>query len=51
MSKFFTAHKIYENVTQIGGLGGELCYLIEGEERVLLIDGLTGIGSLKAFVR
>ena len=51
MSKFFTAHKIYENVTQIGGLGGELCYLIEGEERALLIDGLTGIGSLKAFVR
>lgn len=51
MSKFFTANKIFENVTQIGGLGGELCYLIEGGERALLIDGLSGVGSLKAFVR
>ncbi len=32
-------------------MGGELCYLIEGDERALLIDGLTGVGSLKAFVR
>ena len=32
-------------------MGGELCYLIEGNERALLIDGLTGVGSLKAFVR
>lgn len=51
MSKFFTAHKIFENVTQIAGLGGELCYLVEGKERALLIDGLCGVGSLKAFVR
>ena len=51
MSKFFTSRKIFDNVTQIGGLGGELCYLIEGSEKALLIDGLTGIGSLKAFVR
>lgn len=51
MSKFFTANKIFENVTQIGGLGGELCYLIEGSEKALLIDGLAGVGSLKAFVR
>lgn len=51
MSKFFTANKIFENVTQIIGLAGEQCYLIEGTEKALLIDGLTGIGSLKAFVR
>ncbi len=51
MSKFFTANKIFENVTQIGGLGGELCYLIEGGERAMLIDGLAGVGSLRAFVR
>ena len=51
MSKFFTANRIFENVTQIGGLGGELCYLVEGGERALLIDGLSGVGSLKAFVR
>ena len=51
MSKVFTANRIFENVTQIGGLGGELCYLVEGGERALLIDGLSGVGSLKAFVR
>ena len=32
-------------------MGGELCYLVEGDSAALLIDGLTGIGSLKAFVR
>lgn len=51
MSKFFTARRIFENVTQIEGLGRELCYLVEGNDRALLIDGLTGVGSLKAFVR
>lgn len=50
-SKFFKAQKLFDNVTVIGGLGGELCYLIEGTQRALLIDGLTGVGSLKAFVR
>ena len=43
--------KIYPNVTRIAGMGGELCYLVEGSERALLIDGLSGVGSLRAFVR
>lgn len=50
-SKFFRAEKIYDNVTRIAGLGGEQCYLVEGSEKALLIDGLAGVGSLKAFVR
>ncbi len=50
-SKFFRADKIYDNVTRIAGLGGEQCYLVEGSEKALLIDGLAGVGSLKAFVR
>ena len=50
-SKFFRAKKIYDNVTLIAGLGGEQSYLIEGSEKALLIDGLAGVGSLKAFVR
>lgn len=50
-NKFFTAEKIYPNVTRIAGMGGELCYLVEGNERALLIDGLSGVGSLRAFVR
>lgn len=50
-SKFFKSKKIFDNVTLIAGLAGEQCYLIEGTEKALLIDTLTGIGSLKAFVR
>lgn len=50
-NKFFTAYKLYDGVALIAGLGGENCYLVEGSERALLIDGLTGVGSLKAFVR
>ena len=50
-NKFFKAWRITERVTRITGLAMECCYLIEGEERALLIDGLTGVGSLRAFVR
>lgn len=50
-SKFFQSKKIYDNVTLIQGLGGVQCYLVEGQERALLIDGLTGVGSLRAYVR
>ena len=50
-SKFFTATRVDDRTTLITGLGGENCYLLEGDERSLLIDGLTGVGSLKAFVR
>ena len=50
-NKFFVADKLLDGVTRITGLAGELCYLIEGTERTLLIDGLSGVGSLRAFVR
>jgi glyoxylase-like metal-dependent hydrolase (beta-lactamase superfamily II) len=50
-SRFFTSEKIMDNVTMIAGLAGELCYLVEGREKALLVDGLSGAGSLKAFVR
>lgn len=50
-NKFFSTDKLSDSVTCIHGMGGELCYLIEGDERALLIDGLTGVGSLRAFVR
>ena len=50
-SKFFKAEKMFDHVTAIAGLAGELCYLVEGREKALLIDALTGVGSLKAFVR
>ena len=50
-SKFFKSRRILDRVTLISGLAGEQCYLIEGSEKALLIDALSGIGSLKAFVR
>ena len=50
-TKFFHSRKIDDGLTQIAGLAGEKAYLVEGENYALLIDGLTGVGSLKAFVR
>lgn len=49
-NKFFKAVKVFDNVTRIEGLGGVNAYLIEGKDRALLIDGLTGTGSLKKYV-
>lgn len=51
ISKFFKAFRICDGVIRIVGMAGETCYLVEGTERALLIDGLSGVGSLKAFVR
>lgn len=50
-NKFFTAERVTPTAIRISGMGGEKCYLVEGSERALLIDGLCGVGSLKAFVR
>ncbi len=50
-SKFFTARPIAPGVRQIVGMGMEYCYLIEGNERALLVDTLCGVGNLKAYCR
>ena len=50
-NKFFISYTINDHIEQILGQGGELAYLIKGENRAVLIDGLEGAGSLKAFVR
>ena len=50
-NKFFTAEMRNDHMWQITGLAQERCYLVEGKERALLIDGLSGVGSLRAFVR
>jgi glyoxylase-like metal-dependent hydrolase (beta-lactamase superfamily II) len=50
-SKFFTAKKIDGKTTVISGLAMELCYLVEGTEKALLIDSLSGAGNLKSFIR
>ena len=49
-SKFFKARKIYDNVTLITGLGGEQAFLLEGSEKALLIDGLSGVEIGRAHV-
>ncbi|MBR2989972.1 MAG: MBL fold metallo-hydrolase [Solobacterium sp.] len=49
-NEFFEAIEVRDRIWQILGQGGELCYLVEGKERAVLIDGLTGAGSLKAFI-
>lgn len=50
-NKFFTAYKAAEGVTRIVGMAMECCYLVEGKNGALLIDGLTGVGTLMPFVR
>lgn len=48
---FFKAERIDEHTVCITGPGHVNCYLIEGNNRAVLIDGLAGAGSLRAFVR
>jgi glyoxylase-like metal-dependent hydrolase (beta-lactamase superfamily II) len=50
-SKFFSTKEIAPRTTAIIGLGNELCYLVEGNTRALLIDSLIGVGNLRAFCR
>ena len=47
-NKFFSAKRVTGTAIKIAGMGGENCYLVEGSERALLIDGLCGVGSLTA---
>lgn len=51
INKFFETSQVCDGVTRIIGMAGEMCYLVEGTKKALLIDGLTGVGSLKAFIR
>ncbi|MDR2835427.1 MAG: MBL fold metallo-hydrolase [Bacteroidales bacterium] len=50
-SKFFNTQEIAPHTTAIIGLGNELCYLLEGKTKALLIDTLIGVGNLRAFCR
>jgi hydroxyacylglutathione hydrolase len=49
-TELFSSDRINNYTYRIKGLGGELCYLVEGQERALLIDSLCGVGSLKEYV-
>jgi glyoxylase-like metal-dependent hydrolase (beta-lactamase superfamily II) len=50
-NKFFTAEKVRENILRIRGAAGELMYLVEGNNKAVLIDAGTGVGDLSAYVK
>ncbi len=50
MVNYYEHEKISSRITLLRSLTGELLYLVEGEERVALIDTGTGVGGLKDLV-
>lgn len=50
-SNFFKCKKINEGTTLIIGPGKVYCYLLEGENKALLIDTLCGIGNIAEYCR
>lgn len=50
MTSYYTAEPVDGQVTVIRSLTGELLYLIEGDERAVLVDTCLGVGHLRRFV-
>lgn len=46
----FTAQRLPNGVTEITDLSGVHCFLVEGRDKALLIDTMTGLQGLPAFV-
>lgn len=46
----FTAQRLPNGVTEITDLSGVHCFLVEGRDKALLIDTMTGLRGLSAFV-
>ena len=46
----FTAQRLPDGVTEITDLSGVHCFLVEGQDKALLIDTMTGLRGLPAFV-
>lgn len=49
--KYFRAERIHPHITRITGVIDENMYLVEGEEKALLVDTGCGIGDIAAFVK
>ena len=49
-NKYYKAWDLGEGIVRIHGSGGELCFLVKGTEKALLIDTTAGYGSLKTFL-
>ena len=50
MVEFYRAEKVNDRITAIRSLTGEIMYLLNGEEKALLIDTCVGAGNLRDFV-
>lgn len=50
MEGYYKVKKIQEQVAAILSMTGEIMYLIEGQEKAVLVDTCLGVGHLKAFV-
>ena len=50
MVEFYRSEKINEHMTAIRSMTGEIMYLVEGEEKAVLIDTCLGVGHLRKFV-
>ena len=47
---YFTSERVSAHVTRIRGAISEYMYLVEGEDRALLIDAGCGVGNIAAYV-
>lgn len=50
MVEYYKAEKINEHMTAIRSMTGEIMYLVDGEEKAVLIDTCLGVGHLREFV-
>ena len=50
MVEYYKSEKINEHMTAVRSMTGEIMYLVEGEEKAVLIDTCLGVGHLRKFV-
>lgn len=48
MTDLYTVEKIADGTYKIDEMGRDICYLLEGKEKALLIDASLGTGNIKA---
>ena len=50
MVEYYKSEKIDERMTAIWSMTGEIMYLVEGQDKAVLIDTCLGVGHLRKFV-
>ncbi len=50
MVEFYSHSKLNDKITAIKSMTGEIMYLVEGENKAVLIDTCLGVGNLKSYV-